>query len=468
MASRLITGLAFLIGASVSCAATAMQPNPVETTARSADALDLILRDWVTAFNSGDHARIKEFYASHIGEANTAFDIEQADDSCGVAIARIAERSPTTMTVLLRQRCLPGLQRLKLELASAGVSKLKSLKLRPLPMSADGAIDVTATIADRLSAKDDFAGSLIIKRGDRTLLARSWGSANPVRQIPVTLDTPMFLASAGKMFTAVAVLQLVDAGKIQLDEPLSRYVPDYPNAEMAKVTIRQLLTHRGGTGDIGILGREDGANRAKARTIADMIRLNGSRSPAFPPGSQIAYSNYGFILLGAVIESVARQSYYDYVRRHVFKPAGMTSSGFPDRDHLQDVAVGYTTFYGAEKLKVANTGILPWQGSAAGGGVASANDMIRFFDAMRAGKLLSPAMFKLATTAGATPWYGMGFIVNSGPDPSWGHGGNSYGMDVAAHHSPGISTTFICLGIRDHVCNRLIWAWSLRTFPPSD
>ncbi|SNS15239.1 hypothetical protein SAMN06295912_10210 [Sphingomonas laterariae] len=94
--------------------------------------------------------------------------------------------------------------------------------------------------------------------------------------------------------------------------------------------------------------------------------------------------------------------------------------------------------------------------------------MLRFFDAMRAGTLLSPAMFRLATSVGATPWYGMGFVVNSGRDRSWGHGGNAYGMDVAAHHFSTVDTSFICLATRDMVCNRLIFAWNLRTFPPQD
>jgi CubicO group peptidase (beta-lactamase class C family) len=199
-----------------------------------------------------------------------------------------------------------------------------------------------------------------------------------------------------------------------------------------------------------------------------MIRLNGDRAPAFPPGSKDEYSNYGFILLGAVIEKVTGEAYQDLVARRIFAPAGMTASAFPDRDHLQGVAVGYTTYFGEEKVPLPNLDSLPWRGASAGGGVASANDMLRFFDALRAGKLLGPAMLKLATSAGATPWYGLGFVVNPDTPPSWGHGGTSYGMDVAAHHYPSIDTTFICLGARDMVCNRLIFAWYLRTFPPQD
>jgi CubicO group peptidase (beta-lactamase class C family) len=282
----------------------------------------------------------------------------------------------------------------------------------------------------------------------------------------MTLDTPMFLASAGKMFTGVAVLQLVDAGKIDLDAPLGKYLADYPNKDVATATIRQLLTHRGGTGDIGILGREDGANRARVRTIDDIVQLNGTRGPEFPPGAKADYSNFGFILLGAVIEKVTSGSYYDYVREHVFKPAGMKNAGFPDRDHLQGVAVGYTTFFGAQTQLVPNLDVLPWRGASAGGGVASANDMLRFFDALKAGKLLSAAMLKLATTPGDTPWYGMGFVAQGGEHPSWGHGGTSYGMDVAFHTYSENDTTFICMATRDAVCNRLIFAHYFRTFGP--
>lgn len=424
-----------------------------------------VFQEWLTAFNASGPAALKAFYGKYLDDNNPMFALENAQDSCGFDVERVEASSATMMTVLLRQRCLPGLQRAKLELAADGV-KLKSLSFRPLALPGDGSIKATATIATRLAARNGFAGSIIIARGGKRLLARSWGFADPNARTRMTLDTPMFLASAGKMFTAVAALQLVDAGKIDLDAPMGRYLIDYPNAEMAKVTIRELLTHRGATGDIDILGRDDGGNRAWVRTIDDIVKLNGKRPPDFPPGTKEDYSNYGFILLGAVIEKVTGGSYYDYVAGHVFKPAGMRTSGFPDRDHLQAVAVGYTTFFGAEPKLVPSTEILPWRGASAGGGVSTPNDMLRFFAAMKDGRLLSPRMFKLATTAGATPWYGMGFVVDSGESASWGHGGTSYGMDVATHHYAMNDTTFLCMATRDMVCNRLIYAWNLRTFGP--
>lgn len=440
---------------------------PATGAAATAAPVESIFRDWLRIFNSGDAAAIKAFYSKHLDDPNPVFALETAQDTCGFRIERVEARAADSMTLLLRERCLPGRHRVRIERAADG-AKLKALDLTPLALPGDRPVRVAADIAKRLAARDEFAGSLLIVRGGRTLLARSWGLADPAARTRITLDTPMFLASAGKMFTAVAVLQLVEAGKIDADAPLGHYLTDYPNPDMAKVTIRQLLTHRGGTGDIGLLGRGDGANRARVRTIAEIVRLNGARAPDFPPGTKADYSNYGFILLGAVIEAVSGASYYDYVARHVFAPAGMTNSGFPEKEHLRGVAVGTTTFFGAEPKRVPNLDVLPWRGTPAGGGVASANDMKRFFDALESGRLLSPETLELATNPNETPWYGLGFVVQAGDHPHWGHGGMSYGMDVAAHFYPKDDTTFICMAARDSVCNRLIYAWHLRTFGPAE
>jgi CubicO group peptidase (beta-lactamase class C family) len=150
------------------------------------------------------------------------------------------------------------------------------------------------------------------------------------------------------------------------------------------------------------------------------------------------------------------------VADHVFKPAGMDQAGYPDLAHLAGVATGYTTFYGDEPRLVSNREVLPWRGTPAGGGVASANDLRKFLEAFRSGNLLSPAMTKLATTGDGAGW-GLGFLVNPAPR-SFGHGGGSYGMDVAAHYYPGTDTTFICLAARDSACTRLMTEWFFRAF----
>lgn len=423
-------------------------------------SVEAVFKEWLAAYNSGNEAAIQAFYGARLGDPDAAFALDSALATCGFDPVRVEQRTGTRLSVLLAERCFPALQRLRIELGAAGETRLAGFELQAFALSGAAANEAVDDYATRLAASDAFAGSLLIVQGGEVQLARSFGTLGEGRDEAITLDTPMYLASAGKMFTAVGVLQLVEAGKVDLDAPLGTCLTDYPNAAIAEVTIRQLLQHRGGTGDTGILGRDDGANRARARTLADIIALNSDRPPAFTPGTQEDYSNYGFVLLGAVIERVSGESYHDYIARHVFAPAGMGTAGFPDLAHNQAVATGRTTFFGAEAISVPNTAVLPWRGMPDGGGVASANDLRAFFHALRAGKLLSPAMLAAATSVGETPWYGMGFVVAAGSYSSWGHGGNSYGMDVAVHFFPDVDTTFVCLATRDMACKRLIWAWA--------
>ena len=155
------------------------------------------------------------------------------------------------------------------------------------------------------------------------------------------IDTKFRFGSMGKMFTAVAALQLIQAGKLALDAPIAKYLPDYPNKEVAAVTIEQLLTHTGGTGNI--FSPEYFDHRLETREHQDYIKLFGNRGPMFPPGSRWDYSNYGMILLGRIIEVVSGQSYYDYTRAHIFEPLGMTATGNePEDSHVPKLSIGQT------------------------------------------------------------------------------------------------------------------------------
>ena len=143
-----------------------------------------------------------------------------------------------------------------------------------------------------------------------------------------------------KMFTAVATLQLVQANKLGLNDALGKCLTDYPNKEVAAVTIHELLTHTGGTGDI--FGPEFDAHRLELHTLQDYLKLYGGRGVKYDPGSTWEYSNYGFILLGMVIEKVSGESYYDYIREHIYTPAGMASSGSEPEDQAELIAVSDT------------------------------------------------------------------------------------------------------------------------------
>ena len=234
-----------------------------------------------------------------------------------------------------------------------------------------------------------------------------------------------------KMFTAVSILQLVEAGKIQPTDPLGKYVKDYPNADVAsKVTIHQLLTHTGGTGDI--FGPEFNAHRKELRTHTDYLTLYGKRGPGFDPGSRFAYSNYGFVLLGVVIERVTGGSYYDYVRDHVYKPAGMTSSGSLSEDEtVPDRSAGYMKAPGDNTWR-PNTDTLPYSGTSAGGGYSTVQDLLAFANALTGHKLLNAHYTDLLTTGKVDAQggrYAYGFEDARAEGGSFGHGGGAPGMN---------------------------------------
>ena len=190
-------------------------------------------------------------------------------------------------------------------------------------MTEADALKAVSARADKLASEDEFSGAVLIAKDGRVLFSHAYGLADRNRRIPNTIRTRFRIGSMNKMFTAVATLQLVEAGKIKLTAPLGTYLPDYPNRDVAtKVTIHQLLTHTGGTGDI--FGPDFDAHRNELRTLADYVKLYGKRGLEFEPGSSWAYSNYGFILLGVVIEKVTGHSYYDYMQQHIYAPARMT------------------------------------------------------------------------------------------------------------------------------------------------
>jgi CubicO group peptidase (beta-lactamase class C family) len=281
---------------------------------------------------------------------------------------------------------------------------------------------------------DRFSGAVLVAKDGEVLFSEAYGLADRERGIPNTVQTRFRIGSMNKMFTAVAILQLVEAGKVELTAPLGTYLTDYPNREVAdQVTIHHLLTHTGGTGDI--FGPEFEAHREELRTLADYVELYGERGPEFEPGSQWVYSNYGFILLGAVIEAVTGQSYYDYVHEHIYEPARMTSTGsVPEDQTVPDRSIGYMDPTGGTDWR-PNTETLPYRGTSAGGGYSTVEDFARFADALLNHELLSPDSTELLITGkeGIVPGieYAYGFEDHRGTDGNgWvGHAGGAPGMN---------------------------------------
>jgi CubicO group peptidase (beta-lactamase class C family) len=289
-------------------------------------------------------------------------------------------------------------------------SSAVDLVLDRLPQ--EQALAALAEHAAEHARADEFAGAVLVARHGKVLLQDAWGRADRKTGTPNTPATRFRIGSMNKMFTAVATLQLVEARKLAPDDPIGKHLPGYPNKEVAaKVTVRHLLTHTGGTGDI--FGPEFEEHRLQLREHRDYLKLYGSRGLTQEPGNRFEYSNYGFVLLGALIEQVSGESYYDYVDAHVFRPAGMRSTGsLPESVDVPGRAVGYMRASPSGGGWVPNSDTLPWRGTAAGGGYSTVGDLLRFAQALNSGKLLSKTTLAEATRPNQQH-YGYGFGVRT-------------------------------------------------------
>jgi CubicO group peptidase (beta-lactamase class C family) len=285
-------------------------------------------------------------------------------------------------------------------------------------------------------AAGTFSGAVLVTRNGKTVFEGAYGLADREKNIPNTPQTQFRAGSMYKMMTAVATLQLVQEGKLRLDATVGTYLPDYPNADVkSKVTLHHLLTHTGGTGDI--FGPEFTANRLQLRNVSDYIQLYGARGLQFTPGAQHVYSNYGFILLGAIIERVTGKSYDDHVGARVLAPAGMTSTGTAPEDSLvQGRAVGYMRQGSPIGPLVSNVSTLPYRGSPAGGGYSTVGDFASFAVAVRDRKLLDSTYTtmlytgKVQVNQAGTIKYAYGFMDRIMDGRRWvGHGGSAAGMN---------------------------------------
>ena len=317
------------------------------------------------------------------------------------------------------------------------------------PPPAVAEADLPKAIADLMQQQggNGFSGAVVVAHEGQPIFAHAYGEADRAARRVNTLDTPFNLASNNKMFTALLIAQLEEEGKLAWNDTVGKFVPDWPQAEVReKVTIEHLLTHTSGLGEFW--GPAHDAKAASLDTVAEYADLIRSDAPAAEPGRNFRYSNNGYVLLGLIAEKITGKSYYDLVRERIYRPAGMVHS-----DHYLTTDTGSGVAIGYQRDGSPNTPHLALRGSPAGGGYASANDLLRFAGALEGGKLVSKGTLAYMTTGRAAMGphiaYGYGFGVSDAAGKHYGHNGGAPGVHAAFEVFPASGYVVVVLSNSD-------------------
>jgi CubicO group peptidase (beta-lactamase class C family) len=305
------------------------------------------------------------------------------------------------------------------------------------PLSEAQAVTEILGFLDRLCEGDLFSGTVMVARGNQVLVAASCGEASKRFHAPVDLDTKFNIGSMNKMFTSVAIMQLVDEGVLAVDDPIGKYLDEsWLSTEILEsVTIHHLLSHTSGLGSF-FTDDWDAQSRKLYREVDDWKPIIVQDTLAFEPGTEWSYSNTGMYVLGAVIESATGENYFDYIRENVYAPAGMENTDCYDMDcPVENLAIGYwpsDDCAGGWKNNYFEHTI---RGGPAGGGFSTSPDLLSFARALQTGKLVSKeSLEKLWTISfdrGSPYAYGYGFSIRTGPAGKVvGHGGGFLGINA--------------------------------------
>ena len=293
-------------------------------------------------------------------------------------------------------------------------------------------------ITEKVSA-EKFSGSVLLAKDGKSFFKKAYGFASRRFWVPNKVDTKFNLGSMNKMFTTIAVAQLIEKGRLSYQDKVGKYLgKEWISPENGeKITIHHLLTHTSGLGDFFSEVYWQ-SSKLLFFSVNDYQILVKDMELQFQPGTKWSYSNAGFVLLGAIIEKVAEMDYFDYVRENIYKKANMINSDSYEMDKpVPNLAIGY------QKRKYED-GKERWQnnlffheskGSPAGGGFSTVEDLLNFDIALRGGTLVSQETWKLLITERAGPSegkkkWGYGFIIENKEKLGRivGHGGGFFGL----------------------------------------
>ena len=434
---------------------------------------DARIEGLLVAINSNSRQSLMDFLRVHVAlpsSSPTTMD-EYADWfvsfsrlSQGIVLREIkpVETSDFTQTVVVEDRIYSATHEFHLRFEPFEDGKILEIEVGPSEMqciarSQADCLGQVQDLCDRGARAGVFSGTVLIARGSEVLFEYACGAANKRYDVPNNPDTKFNLGSANKMFTAVAVAQLVERGLLSFTDTVDQYIDDtwLPASVTRRITIHHLLSHTSGLGNYFNETFFSGS-RARFRAIDDFKPLVRDDLPAFTPGERFEYSNSGMLLAGVIIERVTGMSYYDYVREAIYAPSGMLDTDCYDIDApVPNLAMGYIPLVDPPNRRSASG----WRenifehvakGGPAGGGYSTVRDLQRFANSLVSGALVGPEMRQALWTDYAGVGYGYGFNVEKTASGTMiGHGGGFPGISASFRVALGTGYVVIVLSNYD-------------------
>jgi len=296
---------------------------------------------------------------------------------------------------------------------------------------------IDSLVLKNFSDKNGPGGAFMVARQGKTVYQKAFGKANVELEVDMTPENVFQLGSMTKQFTAIAILILEEQGKLNIGDPISKYVPDYPSGN--KITLHHLLTHTSGIKDFTkIKSLSDIAQ--KEMTPKMMVDFFKDEPVDFPPGEKFEYNNSGYVLLGYIIESVSKETYEDFVKKHIFDKAGMDQSRYAsDRKVIAKRAYGYHKKEYGYVNKTAISFSVPF---SSGSLMSTTADMLKWQNALNRNVLMgkataSKAFRRYKLNSGEEFSYGYGWhLKDVNGAPSREHGGSIFGFKTMGIYIP--------------------------------
>lgn len=456
-----------LIGLLIACAVTWGQGIALPETPAGEQ-----LKGYLTAFNSGRRETLRDFLKANMeGPPNApTFADDVAGQQMGTFrmtgafdVRQVGMSEPHRIHATVQGRATGIWMVIMVYVAEKAPFQIVGMGFRNtappaelLPRKALSEGEIRARVGGlmkKMAANDGFSGVVYVAKGRRPVYSQAFGMASKAWNAPNRIDTKFNLASITKMFTAVAVAQLVEQGKLAYTDTVGKILPDYPNTEVAsKVTIHHLLSHTSGMIDARRLADRPGDGRSH-RTLDDMVKPFAVDPLDFTPGERFSYSNAAFILLGKIVEKASGQRYFDYVKSCIFLPARMTNTDFYLLDQeTPNLATGYVDGPGGKRYSnIFDLGVI---GSPAGGAYSTVEDLQKFHLALVDGTLLKKgtqeSLWRRITENSPNAGYGYGAQVSQyNGHRMIGHGGGWKGITNQFEMYPELGYTVVVLSNYD-------------------